>query len=105
PASTAVCKPSDARASTAGGGITTASSAARDGAEAKANAASAPIAAAQNERRLSVVWRMGSSPGSSGLTGNVGRLAPWPQSAAAPCHLPEDTSRSLERYALADTTA
>src|SRR5215471_1540698 len=111
PASTAVCRPSDGCASTAGGGITTASSAARDGAEAKAKAASAPIAAAQSERRLKVVWRMGvlclavgrvdgefKADGAIVTTGvTIGRRHPVIS--------PEDTALGLKRYALADTTA
>src|SRR5665213_2352219 len=52
PATTTVWMPSEAFTSTAGAGMTTASSAARSGATAKAAMASAPRAAAQSERRL-----------------------------------------------------
>src|SRR3981189_3745466 len=52
PAMTAVWMPSDAWVSVAGAGIITASSAACEGATANAATASAPMAAAQNEKRL-----------------------------------------------------
>src|SRR5258708_40121080 len=56
PAMTAVWMPFDACASTAGAGMMTASSDARDGATSKVEIASAPIAAAQSDRRLNG-WR------------------------------------------------
>jgi len=52
PAMTAVWMPSEAWASAAGVGMMTAPSAARAGATASAVIASAPMAAAQSERRL-----------------------------------------------------
>src|SRR5258708_1271721 len=56
PAMTAVWMPFDACASTAGAGMMTASSDARDGATSKVEIPSAPIAAAQSDRRLNG-WR------------------------------------------------
>src|SRR5215813_10660124 len=61
PASTAVCRPSAACTSALGAGMTTASSAAREGTATKAAIASAPMAAAQSDRRLN--WVMESSFG------------------------------------------
>ena len=60
---TAVWMPSAALTSMVGAGMTTASSAAREGAMAKAAIASAPMAAAQNDRRLNWLRDMVSSWG------------------------------------------
>src|SRR5437763_6271618 len=63
PAMTAVWMPSAAFTSAIGAGMMTASSAAREGAMAKAAIASAPMAAAQSERRLNWLRGMVSSFG------------------------------------------
>src|SRR5262245_9364911 len=77
--------------SMAGAGMMTASSAARDGAIAKAARASAPMAAAQSERRLNWLRGMVSSYG-AGLEGSLERrprfaiawwLSPIPQDTQA----------------------
>src|SRR5216684_5371411 len=73
PATTTVWMPSAALASMAGAGITTASSAASDGAIATADMASAPRAAAQSARRLNWLRDIGFPLG--GWMGSLGR---WP---------------------------
>src|SRR5436853_5298539 len=64
--------PSASLASTVGAGMITASSAARDGAMARAATASAPMAAAQSVRRLNGLRGMVSSYG-AGLEGSLER--------------------------------
>src|ERR1700730_15366106 len=83
PAVTAVWMPSAAWASTAGAGMITASSAAREGATANAVIASAPIAAAQSERRLNWLRDMG-LPLRSGLKGSLVRQSPRAIGAGLP---------------------
>src|ERR1700686_519844 len=95
PAITAVWIPTDAWASTAGAGIITASSAAREGAIANAPITSAPIAAAQSERRLNWLRDMGASSGVAGFGSSFGRKRRSQSLAALP-----DAPRYAARRAL-----
>src|SRR5216683_8174426 len=106
PAITAVWMPSDGWASAAGAGTITASSAAREGAIAKAAIASAPTAAAQSERRLNWLRDMGASSGVAGFGSNLGgshrsqsqaALPDAPRYAARPALLQRDAHEFVNK--------
>src|SRR5690349_5334839 len=87
--------PSPPCMSAAGGGIFTASSAARDGMTAKAAIASAPMAAAPSAKRLNGLLRM-VCPRGSGVGANLKPAAAASQSLLPPL----DTARYGSRYGL-----